>query len=188
MMGSFRSFINDINLLDLHLVESKYTWSNHQSSQTLVRLDIVLCTTDWEILFPNSLLYSGDLEDSDHCTIILKLNGNYSSKRRFHFDSIWPKMEGFHETIQHTWTSISSNSCPYLTLEMKLKATTRALHGWSDKKIRHVAFQLALAHEILHQLEVAQDRRNISPLSEWLMKRLKITLLLSLLFNSPLHD
>jgi hypothetical protein len=46
MMGRFRNFIKDTSLIDLPLIGRKYTWSNHQATPTLVRLDRVLCSTD----------------------------------------------------------------------------------------------------------------------------------------------
>lgn len=75
--------------------------------------------------------------------------------------------------MQDAWSSVNIQSCPFLTLELKLKATARALQGWSDKKVGHVASQLALAREILHQLEIAQDLRPLSPMEDWLRKGLK---------------
>lgn len=86
MMGWFRKFINDISLIDIPLVGCKYTWSNNQLSPTLVRLDRVLCTADWEALFPSNLLQSASSEDSDHCPLIFGLRSRSSGKRRFHFD------------------------------------------------------------------------------------------------------
>ena len=82
-------------------------------------------------------------------------------------------MEGFHEVVQEAWVSSGGSSCPFLTLEMKLKATARALQRWSDKRIGHVASQLELAREILHQLEIAQDIRPLIPAEKWLLQETK---------------
>jgi hypothetical protein len=49
----------------------------------------------------------------------------------------------------------------------------RALQSWSDKTVGHVNSQLALAREILHQLEIAQDSRNLLPRENWLKNNLK---------------
>jgi hypothetical protein len=173
MMGRFRRFTNDVKLIDLPLCGRKYTWSNHQSSPTLVKLDRALCSVDWEALFPNSLLQSAASQDSDHCPLILGLTSNCYGKRRFHFESFWPKLEGFQEVAQEAWASSSGSSCPFLTLEMKLKATARALQRWSNKRIGHVASQLELAREILHQLEIAQDIRPLIPAEKWLLQEIK---------------
>jgi len=52
MMGRFRRFINDLALKEIPLHGRKFTWSNQQVSPTLVKLDRVLCTVDWEDIFP----------------------------------------------------------------------------------------------------------------------------------------
>jgi exonuclease III len=48
MMGRFRRVLNDLALKEVYLNGRRYTWSNEQSPPTLVHLDRVLCTTDWE--------------------------------------------------------------------------------------------------------------------------------------------
>jgi exonuclease III len=99
MMGRFRKLINDLALKELPLHGHKYTWSNQQESPTLVRLDRVSCSIDWEDIFPNCLLQSTASDDSDHCPLLLGLHDNQRGRRRFHFESFWPKLEGFHEVV-----------------------------------------------------------------------------------------
>ena len=53
MVGRFRRLISDLELKVLLLLVRKYTWSNHQGSPTLVKLDRLLCSADWEQLFTN---------------------------------------------------------------------------------------------------------------------------------------
>jgi hypothetical protein len=63
-------------------------------------------------------------------------------------------------------------------LDRKLKETSRRLHSWSDKKVGHVASQLALAKELLHKFETAQDHIMLSPAENWLKNKLKMQSLL----------
>jgi hypothetical protein len=67
----------------------------------------------------------------------------------------------------------SVKSCPLLTLSVKLKVTTRRLQGWSERKVGHVASQLELAKELLHQLDIAHDSRGLSVAQSWLRNSLK---------------
>jgi len=69
-MGRFRGLINDLSLVEIPLHGRKFTWSNRQVCPTLFKLDSVLCSTDWEELFPNCLLQSASTDNSDHCPII----------------------------------------------------------------------------------------------------------------------
>jgi hypothetical protein len=61
----------------------------------------------------------------------------------------------------------------FLTLNKKFKAVTKGLQSWSDKAVGQVSFQLALAREILHQFEIAQDNRQLSPGEVWLKNNMK---------------
>lgn len=118
----------------------KYTWSSSSSSAspTLVKLDRVFCTVDWEDMFPDCLLQSSASDDSDHCPLILGLRDITTTKRRFHFESFWTNMDGFLDTVEAAWSSVQSHPCPMQTLSLKLKATARALQSWSQKKIGHI--------------------------------------------------
>lgn len=63
--------------------------------------------------------------------------------------------------------------CPMETLSLEFKATAWGLQSWSDKKVGHFKSQLEVAKEIIHQLEIAQDNRQLSPLETWLRNNLK---------------
>jgi hypothetical protein len=67
---------------------------------------------------------------------------------------------------------VPSGPCRLLSLSAKLKATTKGLQSWSDKKVGHVTSQLDLAKEFLHRLEIAQDNRALSPTETWLPNNL----------------
>lgn len=43
------------------------------------------------------ILQSQASEISDHCPLVLGLTEGVHGKRRFNFESFWPKIEGFHE-------------------------------------------------------------------------------------------
>jgi hypothetical protein len=109
-------------------------------------------------MYPNVLLQSTATFGSDHCSLILGLKDNKVGKRRFHFEAFWPKLEGFREAVEQVWQSIQPRACPLLALHLKFGAVAKRLQVWSDK-VGHVESQLALAREILHQLEIAQDGR-----------------------------
>ena len=50
----FRRTVAELQLKDLHLHGRCFTWSNERDSRTLVRLDRVLVSVDWDELFPSS--------------------------------------------------------------------------------------------------------------------------------------
>jgi hypothetical protein len=56
MKGRFRGFISDLNLREIELLGRKYAWSNEREAPTLVRLDRIFATAEWEDLFHNCVL------------------------------------------------------------------------------------------------------------------------------------
>jgi hypothetical protein len=83
MMGRFRRFVNDMELKVIPPLGRRYTWSNERSSPTLVKLDRVLCTGDWDDIYPDCILQSQATEISDHCTLVPGLNDGVEGKKRF---------------------------------------------------------------------------------------------------------
>jgi hypothetical protein len=89
--------------------------------------DRVLCTMELEDLFLDCLLQSLATNDSDQCPLLLGLKDNYSGTRHFHFETFWPKLEGFQKAVASSWNLVPAASCPFPTLDMKIKAITRML-------------------------------------------------------------
>ena len=153
----------------------KYTWTSSFSnaSPTLVRLDRMFCSLDWEEKFPGCLLQSHASSDSDHCPLILGLKDTIASKKRFHFEAFWPSLEGFQEVVKEAWESVQPGLCPLQTLTLKLKATARGLQSWSQRRCGHIRSQLMLAKEIIHQFDIAQESRSLQPNELWLRNNRK---------------
>jgi hypothetical protein len=105
----------------------------------------VLCTNDWEEIYADNVLQSHATEMSDHCPLILGLREGIVGKKRFHFESFWPKLEGFLEAAQQSWDEQVVCNCPLETISIKLKCLTKALQSWSQRQVGNIKSQLALA-------------------------------------------
>ena len=87
--------------------------------------------------------------------------------------------------VEEAWNSAPIVLCPFETLYRKLHATSKKIQGWSQKNVGNVKTQLGLAREVLHQLEIAQDGRALTPIEIWLRNSLmKHTLTLSSLLRT----
>lgn len=138
MIGRFRRFVNDYELKEIPLLGRRYTWSNEREALTLVKLDRIMCTADWEDMFPDCILQSQATQISDHCPLLLGLKEGGHGKRRFHFESYWTELPGFHEVVANSWEQHINASCPMERISLKLKGLTRALQSWSQKQVRHI--------------------------------------------------
>lgn len=64
--------------------------------------------------------------------------------------------------MERSWNEPVNSTCPIERISIKLKRLNRALQSWSSKQVGHVKTQLALAREVLHRLEIAQDIRSLT--------------------------
>lgn len=124
-----------------------------------MRLDRFVCCSDWEELFPESLLQSAAAGVSDHCLLTLGLQVQIPKKKRFHFESFWPKLPGSLEVVSQNWDAPVSTICSVECVFLKLQRLNKGLQGWSKRKVGNVILQLAMAKEILHHLGIARDFR-----------------------------
>lgn len=66
-----------------------------------------------EDMFPDCILHSQATQISDHCPLLLDLMAGSHGKRRFHYESFWTKLPGFHEVVADSWGQNVTASWPY---------------------------------------------------------------------------
>lgn len=91
-----------------------------------------MCTANWETLFPECILQSQATDISDHCPLLLGLNEGTTAKKRFHFESFWPKLDGFHDAVENSWVQPVTSTCPLERISLKLKRLTRTLQSQDE--------------------------------------------------------
>jgi len=111
---------------------------------------------------------------SDHTPLLLHGEMEHKKEPSFRFENFWTSVDGFQETVQEAWNKPISSSNQLKRLHTKLSRVAKALKRWRKEKVGDTKLQLALAKEILLQLEVAQESRALSPEELDLRRRLKI--------------
>lgn len=149
MLGRFRAKLNLLELKELYLNGRLYTWSNERQNATLEKIDHVFVSNEWDEAFPACFLSALGTAVSDHCPLVLDMNVEISTRKRFKFEAFWIKAEGFMEMVQMAWTSTPAASNDYLTLHNKLRATAISLQRWSDRWIGNVKLQISIALEVI---------------------------------------
>jgi len=76
----FRQTVATLELQDMHLHGRCFTWSNERERPTLVRLDRVLISVDWDEKFPNAHLHGLGCDASYHCPLLLQTNMGHMTK------------------------------------------------------------------------------------------------------------
>jgi len=75
----------------------------------------------------------------------LGIQDNKLGKPRFHLESFWPKLDGFHETIASAWSYVPPGLCPltpFVSLDIKFKAVTNKLQSWSENGVTRLQLSL----------------------------------------------
>jgi exonuclease III len=127
-MTMFRRVVDRLELCDMHLHGRLYTWSNERANLTLVKLDRLLASLDWEELFPYCYLEALSYDISDHCPILMHSNASMvKSKPRFHFEIFWPKFDDYIEAVQRGWRCPSSVTDPCKRLDCLLRDVAKGV-------------------------------------------------------------
>jgi len=70
-MGRFRRALDASELIEIRLLNRRYTWSNGRACPTPVHLDRVFCNKDWDSIFPAVSLLALSSSLSDHSPLYL---------------------------------------------------------------------------------------------------------------------
>jgi len=125
------SLINFYGLRELNMSGGIYTWSNNQEPPTLVKLDRILITSNWEDIFPQATVKKLPREVSDHNPLIL-FSGQCkkSSHIQFKFELSWIDNPDFIQGVGKIWEKPCKAKTPLDKIQQKLKLVKQYFKGW----------------------------------------------------------
>ena len=130
----FNDCINTLCLIELPLLDRRFTWSNQHSSHILVRLDRAFINSAWSFALPDSTLSSDTRSLSDHVPIRLEASSKAPRSSLFRLDNSWLANARFSEIVSSNWLSVhdghggkSALSC----LCLRLKRIRSAARLWA---------------------------------------------------------
>jgi hypothetical protein len=176
-MRRFQTFLNSAQLEEIFLVGRRFTWSSHRDNPTLELLDRIFVSSEWLALFPNHSLRALSSDCSDHCPILLQLNVDFGSKRRFRFESFWTKLPGFLDILTAVWACSLTQADPFRLLDYKFRLLAKELKRWSCSKIGSIRLQLTMAREVILRFDEEQERRALEPWETDMRRQLKVRVL-----------
>lgn len=103
-MEDFNKFVADHELIELHRLGQKFTWTNKQICPIRVVLDRVFVNKEWELKYPLTIVTSLLRVGSDHCPIMLDTKKEERRvARQFKFEMSWFLVPHFKEMICKRW-------------------------------------------------------------------------------------
>jgi hypothetical protein len=111
--------------------------------------------------------------------LLLRTDCALSHFKRFRFENIWVKFGGFLDTVAAAWNQPlpCEEIDAFRALDIKLRATAKALKSWSAKQVGCVNLQLAIAKEIVLRFDWAQELRTLAPHELALRRKAKLNCL-----------
>ncbi|XP_020967355.1 uncharacterized protein LOC107614805 [Arachis ipaensis] len=130
----FKIWMQDMHLVDLPLIDRKFTWFQGRSCS---RIDRTMVSVEWLEEFPETRLRGRPRGLSDHCPIIVEDKRMREDPRPFRSLDSWFTHEGFLRMVKEEWRGLGE-----LQFTEKLKALMGPLGRWHkdnfgemDKKI-----------------------------------------------------
>ncbi|XP_057740039.1 uncharacterized protein LOC130957189 [Arachis stenosperma] len=118
----FKSWIQDMHLVDLPLNDRKYTWFRGCSC---IWIDRVMVSLEWVEEFPKTRLRGRPRGLSDHCPLIVEDTKMRDGPRPFRSLDSWFTHEGFLRMVKEEWKGLGE-----INFTDKLKALTAPLGRW----------------------------------------------------------
>lgn len=105
LMDLFNEFIGNYQLREIYVSGVKFTWSNKQSRPTLIKLDRILASQEWDLHFGNCFAWSKPRVGSDHSPLILDTGEHREAKANyFFFEEGWLQHEEFKGLVFSKWS------------------------------------------------------------------------------------
>ena len=117
----------------------------------MCRLDRVLCTADWEAIFPACALNAASTSVSDHYQLLLTGDSSAPRNRRFRFESFWFGMPGITDVVKTAWGRLVGSADKITVLHTKQVRMAKAIRRWAGDIIGDMRMQSAIATDIVHR-------------------------------------
>ena len=139
----------------------------------MTKIDAFFCNADWDTSHDNHILQALSSSLSDHCPLLLAHCHGPPKPNSFRFENFWVTMPGFHDVVQKAWAEPSTHTDPYHILHNKLNLTGKRLKQWSRSLFSNHKIQLHMALNVILHLDMAMERRQLSPEERDIRSRLK---------------
>jgi len=164
-MFLFNEAISRLDLIELPLHGSQFTWTNKQFEPLLERLDWFFTSNSWTIKYPNTVVKSLVMETSDHWPCVVEIDTRIPRSKIFRFENHWLHHDDFASVAVQGWTSPQNHQDPAKALSAKFKNLRKTIKSWSAN-LPKLALLIEKIKLVLHFLEAIEGIRDLS-LPEW---------------------
>jgi hypothetical protein len=160
-MALFRDCLNDCGLVDLGFIGPKYTWSNRQEGDDLVkvRLDRAVANVAFRDLFEDCQVENVVTTASDHFAISISFNQRHEVnfvnpvQQGFRFEAAWLRSPEYKEFLEKAWRD-GNDSGTLLSTFSNLQRVAGALKKWGHETFGAVRSKIARLERRLRSLRI----------------------------------
>jgi hypothetical protein len=129
----FNAIIENLNLREIVLSGSQFTWAIRRANLTFEKLDRVLASVEWEQKFPLVSVRALTRAGSDHTPLLIDSgdHAHIGNNARFSFELSWFEQEVFYDLVKREWVAVSAGKTPIITWQNKIRHLQRFLRGWA---------------------------------------------------------
>jgi hypothetical protein len=161
-MSEFGDFVREMEVIDLPLLGRNFTWF-HPNGVSMSRIDRMLVSHGWLILWSNPTLWVLPRSISDHCALLLRSSAVDWGPKPFRFNNHWLLHKEFYGLVEIFWTNCGFTGWMALILNDKLKGLKSQLRAWNRENYESVDLKINKLVEDIQRLDV---RSELSGLSE----------------------
>ncbi|XP_057754649.1 uncharacterized protein LOC130973966 [Arachis stenosperma] len=143
--AEFRTWINDMELIDLPLNDRTYTWFR---GQLCSRIDRSLVSLEWLDVYPETRLRSGPRGLSDHCPLVMEDSRRIEGPRPFRSLNSWFTHEGFLRMVKEEWRELGD-----VQFLQKMKALLEPLRRWHKQHFEDMAERIKKLEEEIRKVD-----------------------------------
>jgi hypothetical protein len=96
--------ISHLDLIEVHLKNRAYSWSNMQVNCLLEKLDWVFTSSNWTMIFPNTKAYALSHATSDHVPYVTQMETMMHKSNLFRFENFWISFLDILPTMEFFWS------------------------------------------------------------------------------------
>ena len=132
-MRRFSKVIDELDLVDLHLLGGKFMWSGGLHNHNLARLDRFLNSQDWLENVGIVAQLKLSRPTFDHAPILLECGTIRRRQTPFRFENMWLKVEGFQDLLRGWWQGVTVLGTASFSISRELKEVKNLIKAWNKE-------------------------------------------------------
>ncbi|GKV18280.1 hypothetical protein SLEP1_g28685 [Rubroshorea leprosula] len=173
-MEEFNRFVEGTGLIDVKLMNKKFTWYRSDGT-SMSRLDRFLLSTKMSTLERDWTQVGVRRSISDHCAIILKSRNVDWGPKSFRALDVWQQHQEFRDFVKAKWENMQIEGWAAFKCQKKLKLLRQECKRWNKEMFGNVEVRFESLLQQIEKLDKKSEENDLNE-NEVLANRLKMVM------------